>query len=95
MLAFARILNESETVIVANTDPESGVEVSVLVDAILNPAGTTFTTLYSSVAMNGICTVEQIPNAAVIGNGTSYGTIHSVRVGLAAGEVRILARHER
>jgi glycosidase len=94
VLAFARILNESETVIVANTDAASGLEVSVLVDATLNPAGATFTTLYSSVATKGICTVEQIPNAAVLENRVSYGAIHSVRVRLAPGEARILARLE-
>jgi glycosidase len=94
VLAFSRILNESEALIVANTDTESGVEVSVLVDAVLNAVGADFATVYSSAATNRTYTVEQIPDATVIGNGFSYGTVHSVRVALAAGEALILVRRQ-
>jgi len=92
VLAFSRILNESETVVVANTDINSGVELSVLVDAVLNPRGAAFVTLFSSTGGAQTCAVEEIPNAEVNDGGTSRGTIHAIRVALAPGEARILAR---
>jgi hypothetical protein len=92
VLAFSRILSESESVIAVNTDTTASADVSVLVDAVLNPAGASFATMYSSVATNRTCPVEQIPDATVIGNGISHGTIHSVRLSLAPGEALIVAR---
>jgi hypothetical protein len=92
VLAFSRILNESETVVVANLDIVSGIELSVLVDAVLNPAGAIFATLFPSTGSRQACPVEQIANAEVNDNGISRGTVHSIRVALAAGEARILAR---
>ncbi len=95
VLAFSRILSESETVVVTNTDMAAGVEISVLVDAVLNPAGARFASMYSSVGTSKTCTVERISDAAVIGNGISHGSIHSIRVALAPGEALILARQGR
>lgn len=92
VLAFSRILNESETVIVANMDANSGVELSVLVDAVLNPPGASFATLYSSTGAGQTSAVEEIANAAVLDGGTSQGTVHAIRLSLASGEARILAR---
>jgi len=92
VLAFSRILSESETVIVTNTDTTAGVEISVLVDAVLNPAGARFATTYSSVGSSKSYVVEEISNATVIGNEITRGTIHSIRVGLAPGEALILVR---
>ena len=95
VLAFSRILSETESVIVANTDPGVGLEVSVLVDAVLNPAGARFSTMYSSVGNNRTCMVEEISNATVLGNGASHGSVHAIRVALAPGETLILARSEQ
>jgi hypothetical protein len=92
VLAFSRILNESETVIVANMDIASGVALSVLVDSVLHPVGASFVTLFSSTASKQTCGVEEIANAEVNGHGTSHGTVHAIRVALAPGEARILAR---
>ncbi len=92
VLAFSRILNESELVVVANTDAAGSAEISVLVDAILNPAGARFATIYSSVGASRVCAVEQISDATVIDNGISHGTIHAIPVALAPGEAVILAR---
>ena len=95
VLAFSRILSESESVVVANTDTAVGVDISVLVDAVLNPAGARFASMYSSVGASRTCTVERISDAAVIGNGISRGSIHSIRVALAPGEALILAGQGR
>lgn len=92
VLTFSRILNESETVIVANADPNSGVDLSVLVDAVLNPPGASFVTIYSSTGAEQTSAVEEIANAVVNDSGTSRGTVHAIRVSLTPGETRILAR---
>jgi hypothetical protein len=92
VLAFSRILNESETVIVANTNLSSGFDLSVLVDAVLNPRAASFVTLYSSTGSDQTCAVEEIADAAINDGGTSHGTVHALRVSLAPGEARILAR---
>jgi len=91
VLAFSRILNESETVVVVNTDPSAAIEVSVLVDAVLNAPGTAFAPLYSSTRFDGACDVETVFDAQVVGN-AFRGPVRAVRVNLAAGEARILAR---
>jgi glycosidase len=92
VLAFSRILNESETVVVVNLDTASGVALSVLVDAVLNPAGAAFATLFSSTGTMETCAVEKIDDAEVNDQGTSRGTVHAIRVALAPEEARILAR---
>jgi hypothetical protein len=92
VIAFSRILNESETVVVANADITSGVELAVLVDSVLNPVGTGFATVFSSAGNPQICPVEEITDAAVNDQGSSRGSVHAIRVTLAAGEARILAR---
>jgi Alpha amylase, catalytic domain len=95
VLVFSRILNESETVIVANTDINSATELSVLIDAVLNPVGAIFATLFSSTGSTDTCPVEQVENAEVNDHGTSRGNVHAIRVTLAPGEARILARPQQ
>lgn len=96
VLAFSRILNESETAVVANMDMAAGQSLSVIVDAMLNRAGTAFATLYSSSGSTESCPVEAIADAEVTGDGgSSHGTVHAIRVNLAPGEARILARVDR
>jgi hypothetical protein len=92
VLAFSRILNESETVIVVNMDIASGVHLSILVDSVLNPVGATFATLFSSTGSEEARPVERIDDAEVNDHGKSRGTVHAIRVALAPGEARILAR---
>lgn len=48
VLAYSRVLNDEETLIVANTAARGTFTGSVIVDANLNPAGTTFRVLYSN-----------------------------------------------
>jgi glycosidase len=48
VLAFSRILNDQEVVVVANTDSAAGWRGEVIVDYALNPGGTPFELLYSN-----------------------------------------------
>jgi glycosidase len=92
ILAFSRILNESETVVAANTNSSSEIEISVLIDAVLNPAGEKFATLYSSAGRSNDSKVQAIAEATVTGDSVSHGTVHAIRLRLAPNEARILAR---
>ncbi len=92
VIAFSRILNESETVVVANANISSGIELAILVDSVLNPVGTSFITLFSSTGSPQTCPVGRIADATVNDQGTSRGPVHAIRVTLAAGEASILAR---
>jgi hypothetical protein len=73
-------------------DIASGVHLSILVDSVLNPVGATFATLFSSTGSEEACPVARIDDAEVNDRGTSRGTVHAIRVALAPGEARILAR---
>jgi glycosidase len=93
VLAFSRILNDEEVVIVANTNLGGGAAIHVIVDAVLNRPGTQLQRLYSNrfapadpgpVTSFGDTTVLE-PDGR-----TSHGTLTAVLVTLAPGEVQIL-----
>jgi glycosidase len=92
VLAFSRILNESETLVVANTNMASNVDLSVLVDAALNPQGARFAIIYSTSGTTGICPLEVIGDTLVVEEEASRGTVSAVRVTLLPGEAQILSR---
>jgi hypothetical protein len=48
VLAFSRILNDEETVIVANADGKFGASLDIIVDARLNEPNTQYHVLYSN-----------------------------------------------
>ncbi len=48
VLAFSRILNDEEVVIIANTDTQHEISIAVIIDDILHQVGTTFQVLFSN-----------------------------------------------
>jgi glycosidase len=48
VLAFSRILNDQEVIVVANTSPRQAFSGEVIVDAALNPDGASYTLLFSN-----------------------------------------------
>jgi glycosidase len=96
VLAFSRILNESEVVCVANTSTQSGWRGHVIVDA-RNPVGSTFELLFSN--REGPTTPQPVAHQAlgdlVIREGDSAmadGPARAIVVQLQSLEVQILAR---
>ncbi|MBP32445.1 MAG: alpha-amylase [Cupriavidus sp.] len=89
ILAWSRILNETEIVCALNADLQASAEISILVDGTLQKPGLSFETLFSSLDRGGTYPVER---ASAIVDGSPYppGQVTSVRVGLAAGEMCIL-----
>ena len=93
VLAFSRILNDREVLVVANTSKQVTQDLHVLVDSVLNPAGRSLTTLYSnkpsiqaSVSVDAFAagSVEQADGSS------SAGTVNAVTLTLVPGEVRAL-----
>jgi hypothetical protein len=97
VIAFSRILNDIETVVVANTNVDAGFTGEVIVDALLNPDGAQYRLVYSnranphapgSVLTKGGGAVRiQEP-----GGGITTGPARTVRVELERAEIQILEK---
>lgn len=104
VLAWSRILNDLELLVVANTNTTSGFTGEVLVDLALNPSGTKYDILFTNLAFRGGGArggvapgpVAQKAGGAVeiheINGGVTRGPARALPVTLAAMEIQILAR---
>jgi glycosidase len=95
VLAFSRILNDQEVVVVANADTAAGVALHVIVDAVLNPDGAAFRVLYSNrpaPAAPGPVRGLEGTTVAEPDSRTSTGGLNALLVTLGPGEVQILGR---
>lgn len=90
VLAFSRILNETEVVCALNANLNQGIEISVLIDAVLNLTGSTFETVFSTSSTGSETTRVEETFARVTNSGTQPGQIKSLRLSLQPGEFRIL-----
>ena len=70
VLAYSRILNDSEVVIVANTNQANAATVSVEVDRQLNPPGRALGVLFSNLVLHG-ASPAPAPAAACLASGRS------------------------
>ena len=96
VLAFSRILNDKEVLIVANTNTTSSCELDVLVDSTLNPlGGKEFKVLYSNVTApvspGALFTLNHAEVREVDGS-ISNGAVRCVPVKLSPMEVQILGK---
>jgi glycosidase len=97
MLAFARILNDEEIVIAANTNTgrNQTQSVDVIVDSTLNEVGAAYRVLYSNTenphAPNAVRAAGTVTVHEVDGS-TSKGPLHVLHVSLQPMEVQILGR---
>jgi glycosidase len=95
VLAFARILNDSEVVVVTNTNTEETISISVVVDSTLSPAGTVLVSQYSnqSEAME-FATVTQTGEVHIheVDGSTSGGPACVISVTVRPMEAIIFAR---
>jgi len=93
VLAFSRILNDAEVVVIANTNKTAPISVDVIVDDALNPVGKEMKVLYSNksrpsspqpvVAQSNVFVQE-------VDGSTGTGPLRTVRVSLQPTEVQIL-----
>ena len=97
VLAFSRILNDEEVVIVANI-ADAPVNVFVIVDTMLQPTGTTFTIAFSNktrpVGPNPVVELGAGGTLVVheVDGSSSPGPVHTLRVTLQNREAQILTR---
>jgi glycosidase len=93
VLAFSRILNDREVLVVANAVKANSETLHVVVDSILNTVGRVLSTLYSNksnpTAAGPVQTLSGT-TAQQADGGTSRGTLTAVRVTLQPGEIQIL-----
>ena len=95
VLAFSRILNDEEVLVVANTNTEQGQSLDVIVEIRLSQRGSTYQLLYSNKATprapspvreTGPVTVMDVDGSI------GHGPLHVVHVNLQPMEVQILGR---
>jgi len=94
VLAFSRILSDSEITVVANTNTAQQLSVWVIVDSRLTPANGATELIYSNKqAPSAPGTVQALSNTVVNepDGTTSTGTLHAVHVDLAPLEAQIIS----
>jgi glycosidase len=99
VIAFSRILNDREIVIVANADPNSDHALDVIVDASLNPLDATLQILYSNKATPTPPTPVARRSAQVtvyeVDGSITSGPVSVAHVNLQPMEVQVLAQSAR
>jgi hypothetical protein len=94
VLAFSRILSDSEITVVANTNTSQQQSVWVIVDSQLTTANGATQLIYSNKqAPSAPGTVQVLPNTVVQepDGTTSSGTLHAVHINLAPLEAQIIS----
>ena len=102
MLAFSRILNDQEVLVVANTNTEADWTGEVIVDRALNPVGSTYQVLFSNTDMHlhherppaSAGSVVEKPAGSVeiheISGAVTDGPAHALRMTVRNMEIQIL-----
>jgi hypothetical protein len=97
VLAFSRILNDQEVVVVANTDPDQPFSGAVVVDIAINAADPTYAVLYSNLGTAGATSAPVQLHAAgsvminEVDGSQSTGPVRTLAISLQPNEVQILA----
>jgi glycosidase len=96
VLAFSRILNDEEIVVVANTNVAEETSVEIIVDIHLNRPGARFKILYSNKGTTTMPLVHEISAATVqeVDGGIGCHPVQVIRVALRPCEVQLLAQNE-
>jgi glycosidase len=93
VLAWSRILNDSEVLLVANTNTTQLASIDVIVDVSLSAPGDQWRVLYSNnsapAVPSPVRTLQQV-TVAEIGGSTSHGPLNAIRVTVQPMELQIL-----
>jgi glycosidase len=84
VVAFSRILNDQEAVVVANTNLASGFQGQVIVDHTLNPSGSLFGVLFTNKGAAGT------PPGPVLNKPQGSVTIYDLQGGRASGPASVI-----
>ncbi|MCG6552557.1 MAG: alpha-amylase family glycosyl hydrolase [Candidatus Magnetominusculus sp. LBB02] len=96
VLAFSRILNETENLVVLNTNTETSWNGNVIVDYALNPVGSKWNVLYSNLASKAQYTTMEFAEgrARIVnyGGNVTNGPARAINIKLLPMEVQILGK---
>ena len=98
IIAYSRVLNDTEVVILANPFNRASFSLFAIVDFALNPDGFQFQLLYSNKGNNAIppqpCVTRSAGTVTVheVDGGTGHGPLRAVPFTLAPNEIQILGR---
>ncbi|MDB5335602.1 MAG: alpha amylase catalytic region, partial [Planctomycetaceae bacterium] len=95
VLAFSRILNDEETIVVANTSASANQSLDVIVDTELSKPGDQYHLLYSNQATPTVPGAARLTGQVTVhetDGSIGTGPLHVVRVILKPMEVQILSR---
>jgi glycosidase len=95
VLAFSRILNDEEVIVVANTNVSQGLALEVILDIVLSTPGDAYRILFSNKAAPNAPTAVQERQAVTVhevDGSTGHGPLHVLGVTLQPLEVQILGR---
>jgi glycosidase len=90
VLAFSRILNDREVLIVANTNTSRGWEGEVIVDLALNPKGSTYLPLFTNKTQSESSGRKAIVPSSVIPKAVGQVEIHEIDGRVTQGPARAL-----
>ena len=90
VLAFSRILNDQEVIVVANTNVSAGWSGEVIVDFALNPSGSTYKLLFSNRTFSPNPHGPTTAPGPVVEKPAGGVTINEVEGGVTTGPVRAL-----
>ena len=90
VLAWSRILNDHELLIIANTSTTKDFHGEVIVDLSLNPPGSTWEVLFTNLAFRGDGTRGGIAPGRVVAKAGGAVEIHEVGGGVTRGPARAL-----
>lgn len=90
VLAFSRILNNQELIVVANTHTQAGWTGEVIVDLALNPAGSTYEVLFSNKTLSPSGDPGGVAPGQVVNKPGGQVEIHEVNGAVTTGPARAL-----
>jgi len=97
VLAFSRVLNDQEVLIVVNADTQASWKGEVIIDFSLNPVGSAYTIIFSNKAQPtppGVVEEKAAGSVTVteVDGSTTQGPLHVVAVNVQSMEIQILGK---
>jgi glycosidase len=90
VLAFSRILNDQELVVIANSNTQSGFAGEVIVDFSLNPAGSAYDVLFTNKTSNSGSAAGGVAPGPVVEKAAGSVEIHEINGVTTTGPARAL-----
>jgi hypothetical protein len=87
-LAYSRILNDQEVIVVANTSTQATWKGEVIVDLALNPVGANYTPIFSNKALNPSSGAGGLASGTVVEKAAGQVEVHEISGAITRGPAR-------